>query len=339
MANGIIAFIGLIIILYIGRPIFVPVAVAAFLWYLINAVAAYLRRILPMRESIAAGLVALTGACAIMFGIVVLFVMQIKPAATALIARLPEIQLQLASLQSHFSDWLGVSLNAVALPKLANIGLSLGASIAAIGTAAGMVLIYMLFMFVEQSTFSHKLSAMFPNARKFSKMKFIINSIDSNMKRFMAVKTFTSALDGILAYAWLSWMGLEFAGVWGFLVFILNFIPTFGSWIACAMPIIYAAISFGTLNEVLLVAGGLIGLQLLVGNILDPKLTGDKLNLSTLAILINLVFWGMIWGVAGMFFSVPLLVAIFVITAQFDATRWIAVMLSANGQIPDKNED
>ena len=72
--------------------------------------------------------------------------------------------------------------------------------------------------------------------------------------------------------------------------------------------------------------------------IIEPKLTGKTLNLSTLAILINLVFWGLLWGVAGMFFSVPLLVATFIITAQFDSTRWIAILLSADGNIPDKRE-
>ena len=92
-------------------------------------------------------------------------------------------------------------------------------------------------------------------------------------------------------------------------------------------------------NQPLLVAVGLIGLQILFGNIIEPKLTGKTLNLSTLAILINLVFWGMMWGVAGMFFSVPLLVATFIVTAQFDSTRWIAVLLSADGNIPNKSEE
>ena len=105
------------------------------------------------------------------------------------------------------------------------------------------------------------------------------------------------------------------------------------------MPILFAILMGMTLNEVILVSLGLIGLQILFGNIIEPKLTGKTLNLSTLAILINLVFWGLIWGVAGMFFSVPLLVATFIITAQFDSTRWIAILLSADGKIPDKNED
>ena len=105
------------------------------------------------------------------------------------------------------------------------------------------------------------------------------------------------------------------------------------------MPIMFALTTAPTLHQPILVAIGLIGLQILLGNIIEPKLTGKTLNLSTLAILINLVFWGMIWGIAGMFFSVPLLVATFIITAQFDSTRWIAVLLSADGKIPDKRDE
>ncbi len=212
-------------------------------------------------------------------------------------------------------------------------------SAANLATSIGMVVIYMLFMFVEQSTFNRKFAAMFPNRRQSKKMRYIIDSIDENMKKYLFMKTLISAATGIASYIWLRSIGLEFAGVWAFIVFIANYVPTIGSIVACSLPILYALISAPTLHQPILVASGLIGLQIVFGNIIEPKLTGKTLNLSTLAILINLVFWGMIWGIAGMFFSVPLLVAVFVITAQFDSTRPIAVLLSADGKIPDKSED
>ncbi len=170
-------------------------------------------------------------------------------------------------------------------------------------------------------------------------MRFILGSIDENMKKYLFVKTFISAVTGVLSYIWLRSLGLEFAGVWAFIVFITSYIPTIGAIVACSLPILYSLINAPTLQQPILVAAGLIALQIIFGNILEPKLTGKTLNLSTLAILINLVFWGMLWGIAGMFFSVPLLVATFIITAQFDSTRWIAVLLSADGKIPDKKEE
>ena len=82
----------------------------------------------------------------------------------------------------------------------------------------------------------------------------------------------------------------------------------------------------------------MIAIEIVFGNIIDPKLTGKTLNISTLAILINLVFCGMIWGPAGMFFSVPILAAVYITTAQFESTRWIATLLSTDGKIPDETQ-
>ena len=202
-----------------------------------------------------------------------------------------------------------------------------------------MILIYMIFMFIEQSTFNKKFSALFPNKTKYKKVRYIIDSIDDNMKKYLFMKTLLSGITGVLSYFWLQAIGVEFAGIWAFIVFVTSYIPTIGAIVACGLPILYSLVTAPSLHQPILTAVGLITLQIVFGNILEPKFTGKTLNLSTLAILINLVFWGVIWGVAGMFFSVPLLVAIFIITAQFDSTRWIAVLLSADGKIPDKSID
>ena len=158
------------------------------------------------------------------------------------------------------------------------------------------------------------------------------------MKKYLFTKTFISASTGLCAYTLLSIIGLEYASVWAFIIFILNYIPTIGSILACVLPIIFALISGDTWHLAAFTAISLVALEIVFGNILDPKLTGKTLNISTLAILINLVFWGMIWGPAGMFFSVPILVAIYVTTAQFSSTRWIATLLSSDGKIPDETQ-
>lgn len=346
--SGIIVFIGFVFFLWIGRTILIPLLIATFLWYLINAVAAYYRKLVPIKilrdkthpiiytttEWIAILLAAAT------FGAMVyVFITQIRPMTDELIAALPELQIKLTNFGEYLANRFGFTLDASQIPNLSKIVTGVGMSAANLATSIGMVVIYMLFMFVEQSTFNRKFAAMFPNRRQSKKMRYIIDSIDENMKKYLFMKTLISAATGIASYIWLRSIGLEFAGVWAFIVFIANYVPTIGSIVACALPILYALISAPTLHQPILVASGLIGLQIVFGNIIEPKLTGKTLNLSTLAILINLVFWGMIWGVAGMFFSVPLLVATFIITAQFDETRWIAVLLSADGKIPDKNEE
>lgn len=334
----------LLAFLWLGRSIFIPFLVALFLWYMVNVIADYFRLVLPYRKELSfkgrafdwISRILSIGAIGFVIG---LFVTHIHPMFAQLQSALPLLQAKLLSATEYISTSFGVSFDNNILPNFAQIAASVGASAASIVASVGMILIYILFLFVEQETFRNKMKNLFANKRQSKKYAYIIESVDKNMKRYLFMKTIISGLTGLFAYVWLRIIGLEFAGAWAFLMFIMNYIPTIGSIIACALPILFALAVGSGLQLPLLTAGGLIGLEILFGNILDPKLTGKTLNLSTLAILINLVFWGMIWGVVGMFFSVPLLMMIFIITAQFDSTRPIAVLLSANGNIPDIRDE
>lgn len=347
--NGIILFVALIMFLWLGRSILIPLLVATFLWYLINATATYVRKLFPFNSAkmrVTRPIVARTFdwisnilSVLAMCGLLYFFATQIQPMFRELAAALPELQHKFVQFGNYLSQSLGVHFDAGMIPNIANIAAGIGASVAGIVTSTGMILVYMIFLFVEQSTFNKKFSALIPNKKEYKKARFIVDSIDDNMKKYLFMKTLLSGITGVLSYFWLQMIGVEFAGIWAFIVFITSYIPTIGAIVACALPILYSLVTAPSLQQPLLTAAGLIALQVIFGNILEPKLTGKTLNLSTLAILINLVFWGMIWGVAGMFFSVPLLVAIFIITAQFDSTRWIAVLLSADGKIPDKNDE
>lgn len=346
--NGIIIFTGLVILLWFGRSILIPLLVAIFLWYLINAIAAYYRKLMPFNYCKRVcprfwpgffNILSILLAAGSLLYLFYEFATQINPMFSDLVARIPEIQTKLINLSTAVFTSLGLTFDINMFPNLTDIVKSVGASAAAIATSLGMILVYVLFLFVEQSTFHKKMLNLFESKSKTKKFGYIIDSFDKNMKKYLFVKTFISGATGICAYIWLRAIGLEFAGVWAFLVFIMNYIPTIGSIIACSIPILYALISGDSLHLPFLTAAGLISLEIIFGNILDPKLMGKTLNLSTLAILINLVFWGLLWGIAGMFFSVPILAAVFIITAQFDSTRWIAVLLSADGQIPEKTED
>ncbi len=346
--NGIIVFAGLILFLWLGRSILIPLLIAAFLWYLMNAISDYFRKVLPIKEpntksekiywhifNWIANIASLATICFVIY----LFITQIKPMFSELVSILPTLQDKLTQFGAYLSSAIGFKFDANMIPNITKIAANIGASIASAATSMGMVLVYMLFMFIEQSTFNQKFSALFDSKHQYKKSRYILDSIDYNMKKYLFVKTTISAITGILSFIWLQMIDVEFAGVWAFIVFVTSYIPTIGAIIACTLPILYSLVMAPTLQQPILTAVGLIALQIIFGNLLEPKLTGKTLNISTLAILINLVFWGMIWGVAGMFFSVPLLVAIYIICAQFDSTRWVAVLLSADGRIPDKNED
>lgn len=341
--TNLLLFISITFLLWIGRSIFIPLLVAAFFWYLINAISDYFRRIFPSKTHKITGYIfdgisylfsILTLCSAIYF-----FATQIKPMLTELGAALPAIQTKLIALANYLSGSIGLHFDSNMIPNITKIAANIGTSAANLAASVGMIIVYMLFMFIEQSTFNKKFNALIPQKSRAKKIRFIIDSIDHNMKKYLFMKTLISGITGIASYIWLEAIGLEYASVWAFIVFITSYIPTIGAIVACSLPIAYS-ITVGTGWELpLLTGGGLIGLQILFGNILEPKLMGKSLNLSTLAILINLVFWGMIWGIAGMFFSVPILVGLYIVAAQFDWSRPIAILLSADGKIPDKNND
>lgn len=334
----------LLAFLWLGRSIFIPFLVALFFWYMINVIADYFRKVMPYykKQSFVGHVydwVSRILSVGVIGFVIYLFATHIHPMFAQLQSALPVLQTKLLSALKYLSTSFGLSFDTNILPNFSQIAASVGASAASIVASVGMILVYMLFLFAEQETFRNKLKNLFTNKRQSKKYAYIIESVDKNMKRYLFMKTIISGMTGLCAYVWLRAIGLEFAGAWAFLVFIMNYIPTIGSIVACTLPVLFALAVGPSIQLPILTAIGLIGLEILFGNILDPKLTGKTLNLSTLAILINLVFWGMIWGFVGMFFSVPLLMIIFIITAQFDSTRPIAVLLSANGTIPDIRED
>ncbi len=346
--HALITLLALIFFLWIGRSLFIPLLFATFLWYLINAIAAYYRRIMPCYKN---------GVCknktsAILFdwiskllsfatfvGFLVLFATRIKPMLVELYHATPVLQQKLLIFSNYLSEKIGLEMDINLIPDLPQIASHIGASLAGLATSTGLVVIYLIFMFIEQNSFNKKIIALPLSKLKSKKLQFILNSIDENMKKYLFTKTFISAATGISSYIALKIIGLEYAGVWGFILFLLNYIPTIGSILACALPIAYALIVNDTWQIPLFTTIALVSIETVFGNIIDPKITGKTLNMSALAILINLVFWGMIWGPAGMFFSVPILMAIYVTTAQFESTRWIATLLSTDGKIPDETQN
>jgi predicted PurR-regulated permease PerM len=147
------------------------------------------------------------------------------------------------------------------------------------------------------------------------------------------MKTLVSLLTAVVSYVVLEMVGVDFAIIWALLVFFLNFIPTIGSIVAVVFPALLTLVQFDTITPFLIVAIGLGGTQFVIGNVIEPTYVGKSLNLSSLMILLALSFWGSVWGLPGMFLAVPLMVMTGIVCAQFSGLRWIAVILSADGNL------
>ena len=197
-----------------------------------------------------------------------------------------------------------------------------------------VILLYTAFLLVETSTFEQKMHALARDSETYARWRTITDTITKRVGTYLRIKTFTSALTGILGYAILKAFSVDFAEFWGLLLFLFNYIPIIGSFIATILPIFVALVQPGIgLGSTALISLLLISVQQGVGSFIEPRLMGNTLNLSPLVILISLAFFGSIWGVTGALLSVPLVSIIGILLASFESSRWLAVILSRNGRI------
>ncbi len=190
-------------------------------------------------------------------------------------------------------------------------------------TNAFLILLTVIFILMEASSFPFKLRAALGSPDHSLAQTY---TVLDNIKRYMSIKLLTSALTGILVAGGLSIMGVEFAVLWGFFAFLLNFIPNIGSIIAAIPAVLMALLQFNV--------GGAVGVAILflvvnvvVGSFLEPRWMGKQLGVSPLIVFVSLVFWGWVFGPVGMFLSVPLTISVQIALASRDDTRWIAVLL------------
>lgn len=155
-----------------------------------------------------------------------------------------------------------------------------------------------------------------------------VESIVAKYQRYLVARTLAAVLQGLSVWLFSLAMGLDFAFVWGVLAFLLNYIPTIGSAVAVIPPTLFSLVQFDSLGRPLAVFLGMVLLQILFGNYLDPLIEGRLLALSPMVVLASVVFWGWVWGVPGALLGVPITIGTVVTTDHFPRTRWIARMLA-----------
>ncbi len=198
-----------------------------------------------------------------------------------------------------------------------------------------MIVIYELFIFLEESSFVKKIDKIFANSDKYDQIQDLTSKIEFSITNYLRLKTYVSLLTGVLSYIILIMVGIDSAPFWAFLIFLLNYIPTIGSLVGTVFPAIFSLIQFGEYTPFLVVLIAVGAIQVVVGNIVEPKVFGKSLNLSPLVTILALAIWGKIWGITGMILSVPITVIMIIVFSQFEKTRPIAIMLSENGDVED----
>jgi AI-2 transport protein TqsA len=195
-------------------------------------------------------------------------------------------------------------------------------------TATFVVLIYLIFLIAERVSLAGRVAGAFGEVRAKEVMN-VVEAINRGVHDYIALKTLVSFLQGLLSFAVLAAFGVDFAVMWGVLIFLFNFIPYIGSFVAVSLLIALSFLQYAdepwkpVLSTILLLL-----IQRVLDNFIEPRLTGQKLNLSPLLVLLALAFWGWLWGVVGMILAVPLTVIGKIILANIEATRPLARLMS-----------
>lgn len=199
------------------------------------------------------------------------------------------------------------------------------------GSDALFVLIYLGFIIAARRGFKRKIVSLFPHNRERDEAVKVFNRIRFGVERYLWVQTVTGLM--IAAASWLGMivLGLDNALFWAFLIFLASYIPIIGGIIGVAFPVVFALIQFQNPGWAILLFAILQTTQFVVGNIITPRMQGDSLNIDPVVVLLALAVWGLLWGLPGMFLSTPLAVMAMIILAEFDGSRWIAILMSENG--------
>lgn len=332
--NWIIAVVAIGATFYWLRNALAPLAVAVILWLAIDSLGRALKRrapVLPLWLALAASMVLVLGLVSLIVYVLARNIGEIAANAHLLQARIEAIALDIQrGLGFDGAPWTIRDLLAQASPVmvLANIA-------GAVQSLAGnttLILIYLLFLFPAAAAFSRKLPAMIPDPEARVRAEMILGSIRTSIERYLLVQTAMSLLISVLSYATLSLIGLANPLFWSFLIFFLNYIPSIGSIIAVALPTLFALLQFPDWRGAAAVAIGLHIWQFGIGTFVQPRMTGASVNLSTIVVVISLALWGGLWGLTGVFLAAPLTVLVMIVLEQFPQTRWIAVLLSADGR-------
>ena len=331
-----------IYLLIVAQNLLLPLVIAICIWFIVNTIAGFINRFKIFGRPFPHGLAIVLSSLVIIAGLFLAVEIIVNTVET-MVADAGKYQERFNELLSEAMELFGVEelpssaqiLNEIDLRPIAQ---QLGGSLSNSASQVLFVLIYTIFLLAEQSTFPKKLLYLSKSRRHHQQLQKTFYHINASVKTYISIKTFICFSQAFLAWVIMASFGLDFAIFWGFIIFLLNYIPTFGSLIGTALPSLFAALQFEGFTEIIALAILVYAVQFVMANFVEPVLMGDTLNISTLVVLLSLSVWGFIWGIAGMIFSVPITVIIIIVCAELPNAKAVAVILSANGEISTPKE-
>ncbi|SFX40551.1 AI-2E family transporter [Marinospirillum alkaliphilum] len=220
---------------------------------------------------------------------------------------------------SQAMDWVGKALS--------NLGSLL--------TNLFLILFIVVFLLLEEATFGQKLRQAVPSVEK--QLRHASDFV-RQVNKYLVIKSTISLITGVLITLWVWWLGLDFPVLWGLIALLMNFIPNVGSILAAIPAVLLAVVQLG-IPDALLVASGYLAVNVVMGNLVEPRFMGKGLGLSPLVVFLSLILWGWLFGAVGMFLSIPLTMIVKIALEQAPSTQWLAVMLGNGLEQPVEKEE
>lgn len=347
-----------IALLILAKGLLIPIVIAVLVWYIINALAQRLGEFQFICSFLPKWGQLLLSAMIIIFILLIIGGL-IAENAREMTNAIPRYQENIGKLYGRFVEppieWsaerfdldeeqLQTRLGELFSGPESGAALStfltgLVSTLSGIAANGFLIVIYVIFLLLEQTFFPKKIKALFPDLSRHNQFQDVLERINESIHAYFTVKLTVSMLTATASYLLMLAVGLDFAIFWAFLIFMLNFIPNIGSLVATAFPAVMAVLQFDTLGPFAVILLGVGAIQVVVGNFVEPKMMGSSLNISSLVVIVALTVWGVLWGVAGMILCVPITVIMMIILAQFPTTRPIAILLSEKGELMHELEE
>ncbi|RBQ28108.1 AI-2E family transporter [Aliarcobacter vitoriensis] len=321
--------------------ILIPIAIAFFIWFLINALASQIRKIPYVNNKFLDFIATPLSLIIIIYSMIKIgtflttSMMELSSVVSQLDSKINIVIDKISTLTSiDLKEPLSKFFQEFSISSVLN---RIFVVFSSIFSNLMQIFLYVLFLLIDQRFFNAKLNALFKKNDSKLRAKNILTSISQGIRTYIFITTVVSLVTGFLTFLICQYFGLEASVLWGFIAFILNFIPTVGTIVAVLIPTIFAFIQIDDLSDILWLFTALVIIQFVIGNIIYPKLMGNKLNISQFVVILSLVVWGAMWGSIGMFLAVPIMMILLIILSQFESTKSLAILISENGDIVRKD--
>ena len=311
-----------------AQMVFIPIVFSAFLVMMVQPLVVVLNRYVPKWMALGVVFLLLSGG---FFGAWAFLVTSLS----SLLERGPTYVARIAGITVGLGEWmrgigLPVTVDAVPVESLLDLSLEVvGASLMPILTTLGaaiLVAFMVVMMLLETESFRHNVRR---GLHDKSSAEFFasVHNITRQFQTFFFTKTWISLLTGVVTALFTYAMGIDFPFIWGTLAFLLNYIPNIGSMISVIPPVVVAFVQFEAPGRAFGTGIGLTAVQMVIGNFIDPRAMGRSLSLSPFVVFASMIFWGWMWGLPGVFLSVPLTILIRIVFEHIPALRAVAIMM------------